>query len=66
MFVDDVKMAIWDTRVQLDDAQCQVQDDVSGPKYQMVSRIQLIKIPANPWTPSDVGTWSSVDRVEGF
>ena len=65
MFVDDVKMAIWDTRVQLDDAQCQVQDDVSGPKNQMVSRIQLIEFPANPWTSSDVGTLSSVDRVEG-
>ena len=66
MFVDDVRMAIWDTCVQLDDAQCQVQDDVSGPKYQMVSSIQLIEFPAIPTTSDDVGTWSSVDRVEGF
>ena len=66
MFVDDVRMTIWDTCMQLDDAQNQVQDDVSGPKCQMVSSIQLIKFPANPSTPDDVGTWSTVDTVKGF
>ena len=66
MIVDDVRMAICDTCVQLDNAQYQVQDDVSGPKYQMVSSIQLIEFPAIPSTPDDVGTCSSVDRVEGF
>ena len=57
-FVGDVGMTICDTCVQLDNTLYQVQDDVSGPTYQMVSTMQLIDHPAIMSTLDDVGTWS--------
>ena len=63
MFADDVRMTIWDTCVQLDDAQYHVQDDVSERKYQMVPSIQLIELSVILSTLVDVETWWSVDTV---
>ena len=63
MFVDDVRLMIWDAYVQLYDTLCPIQNDVSGPKNQMVPSVQLTECPDIPTIHADVSTSEIIAAV---
>ena len=63
MFADDVRLMIWDAYVQLYDTLCPIQNDVSGPKNQMVPSVQLIECTETPSIYADVSTSEIIAAV---
>ena len=63
MFADDVRLMMWDACVQLYGTLCPIQNDVSGPKNQMVSSIKMMECPETPSTFADVSTSEVIAAV---
>eukprot|EP00904_Undaria_pinnatifida_P003563 jgi/Undpi1/13207/HiC_scaffold_8.g02869.m1 len=63
MFADDVRLMIWDAFVQLYDTLCPIQNDVSGPKYQVVSSLVSIEYPVASSTFADVSMNEVIETV---